>query len=371
MKIIDSGAKYSAIVGIGEQLNKLVKETGKDYLKLNRGINAVVNIDLSKVISQIDFNSDAIQVYPANSGIQELKLVINKTYFHNASVPDNIFITNGGMNALDLIIRTIQVKKIFIAEYYWGAYINIMKINNKKFKTYSDFDFIYNNINALRDNAIIICDPNNPLGTKFNDSELLYLVEFLNKNNVTIIWDSPYRRLFLPESDNMYKSLLDYKNVIITDSFSKSIGLSGQRIGFVHCQNTNFNTQFNINLLYNTNGINAFSQLLVEKILNTEAGKTAAYNFRTETVKHIEKNINYLINNNLLASEFYENAKPIGIFVIVNKSYQYLLEKNIGSVPLSFFTLQKTGNVEHFARICVSVNHEKFSHYFDKLENYL
>ncbi|NOZ48382.1 MAG: pyridoxal phosphate-dependent aminotransferase [Chlorobi bacterium] len=369
MRIKKSGAKYSAIVGIGEQLKKMSSETGREFLYLNRGINAVVNINLTNVIPLIDFNSNALQVYPANSGIIGLKKAINSVYFHNNSGTENIFITNGGMNALDLIIRTINVEKIFIAEYFWGAYINIMKINNTPFSTYFNFDYIKQNIEQLKNNAIIICDPNNPLGTKIDDNELIDIVNFLNKNNVTIIWDSPYRRLFLDNSDMLYSELLAFENVIITDSFSKSLGLSGQRIGFVHSLNKEFNEQFNINLLYNTNGINAFSQLLVERLLQTEEGKKATTDFKQTTVEHISKNINYLIENGIIASEFYTNAKPIGIFVIVNKNYQQLLDAKIGSVPLSFFTLKNDKSVENNARICVSVNHDKFKRFFSELLN--
>jgi len=368
MKIVKNGSKYSAIVGIGEKLKKSKDETGQDYLFLNRGINAVVNIDLSEVIPNINFNSNEIQIYPPNSGLLELKKSINNSYFHNQTSEDNIFITNGGMNGLDLIIRTIDVEKVFVAEYYWGAYKNIININKIGQDTYKDLEDITKNIDAIRNNAIIICDPNNPLGTKIDDAKLINIIKFLQENNVFIIWDSPYRRLFLSESDTMYEQLLQFSNVIITDSFSKSIGLSGQRIGFVHSLLSNFNEQFNIHLLYNTNGINAFSQVLVNNLLSTEPGRKAAEDFRLETVKHIRKNIIYLNSKGILATEFYKDAKPIGIFVIVNKSYDQLLEKNIGSVPLNFFTLNKSHEIEKYARICVSVNHEIFKTYFDKFD---
>lgn len=368
MKITKNGSKYSAIVEIGEKLKKLKEKTGEDYLFLNRGINAVVNIDLSEIAPIIDFNSNEIQIYPPNSGLLSLKKSINNSYFHNQTSEDNIFITNGGMNALDLIIRTIDVEKVFIAEYFWGAYKNILKINNVQQDTYTDLEDITKNIDSIRNNAIIICDPNNPLGTKIDDAKLINIVKFLQDNNVFIIWDSPYRRLFLPESDTMYKQLLQFTNVIITDSFSKSIGLSGQRIGFVHSMLPNFNEQFNIHLLYNTNGINAFSQVLVNKLLSTELGRKVAEDFRTETIKHIRKNIIYLNAKGILATEFYKNARPVGIFVIINKSYDELLDKNIGSVPLNFFTLKKGPEIEKYARICISVHHDKFKTFFDMFD---
>ncbi len=40
-----------------------------------------VNIDLSKVISEIDFNTADIQVYPGSKGKIELREAINAEYF--------------------------------------------------------------------------------------------------------------------------------------------------------------------------------------------------------------------------------------------------------------------------------------------------
>ena len=68
MKINKSGAVLSRIVQIGETLKELSRENGKEYLPLNRGVNQVVNIDLTEVVKSIDFNSPDIQVYPHGAG---------------------------------------------------------------------------------------------------------------------------------------------------------------------------------------------------------------------------------------------------------------------------------------------------------------
>ena len=47
MKINKSGAALSRIVQIGETLKELSRKNGKEYLPLNRGVNQVVNIDLT------------------------------------------------------------------------------------------------------------------------------------------------------------------------------------------------------------------------------------------------------------------------------------------------------------------------------------
>ncbi len=367
MKTRISGATYSSIVGIGEKMRELSIKEGKEYLYTNRGINAVVNIDLSEIIPMIDFNSNEIQVYPPNNGRPSLRGAINDSYFGGKTDPDNIYITNGGMNALDLITQCLDVEKILVSNFYWGSYAKIMTINEVAYDFYHSFEELEENLEELKNSAVIICDPNNPLGDKYDDQELLNLVEKLNQNGTVIIWDSPYRKLFFEAEDDMYIKLLDFENLIIADSFSKSIGLSGQRLGFIHSQNKDFNKEFNIHLLYATNGINAFSQVLVEKILTTEEGKLAARSFRKKTVEDISKNIKYLEEKGLLAEEFYQHSKPIGIFVIVNKTQDELMKYRIGSVALSFFTGVDKEKSAKYSRICVSVEHKKFRSFFDQL----
>ncbi len=357
-----SGAKYSAIVGIGEKLYELEKTTGQKYLKLNRGVPSVTNIDLTEIIPLIDFNSNKVQVYPVNTGLPELKSAINKSFFQDKTNVDNIIVTAGGMNALDLVFKTIDVKKVIIPEFFWGAYSNIMKINNVEYGTYFSFDELLKN--DYEGCAVIFCDPNNPIGNKYDDNMLLEIVEELNSKNITVIWDSPYRKLFYEEEDNFYAKLSKFNNVIIAESFSKSIGLSGQRLGFIHSNNKEFNTEVGINILYANNGINGFAQILVEKLLATPEGINSAKKFRKHTIGEMNMNILLLQKKGLLADEFYKNSSPVGIFAIVNKSEEELLEYRIGSVGLPYFTKTSKEFAKDFSRICIAVPHKDFKEYF-------
>jgi aspartate/methionine/tyrosine aminotransferase len=364
MKTRHSGAKYSAIVNIGEKLSEFEKHGSDKYLRLNRGVPSATNIDLSEVIPLIDFNSPKIKIYPQNSGLPELKSAINKSFFNNKIDTDNLFITAGGMNALDLVFKTLDASKVYISEFYWGAYANLMKINKVESDTYFSFD----ELKELKhkDSAVIICDPNNPIGNKYDDEMLLDVVKKLDENNITVIWDSPYRKIFYENGDDFYAKLSQFKNVILVESFSKSIGLSGQRIGFIHSTNNEFNTEFNINLLFVTNGINAFAQILVEKILTTPQGIKAAKDFRKVTIAEMNKNISLLKSKGLMADEFYKNSTPVGIFVIVNKSEEELLENKIGSVGLAYFTKNNKDNANKYSRICIAVPSSEFEQYFSK-----
>ena len=365
MKTSKSGAKFSAIVKIGQDLKEQSRISGEEYLYLNRGINQVVNIDLSKIIPNIDFNSDTIQYYAHSKGLPSLRKAINSEYFGSKTSDENIYITGGGMHALYLVCQTLNVKKVFSHAFYWGAYANVLKIAKKKQLFYNDFDSIIEKPKKYKDSAIIICDPNNPTGSKTDDEKLLKVIETLREYNTTIIWDGPYRRLFYDDADNLYQKLLNYDHVIITESFSKSIGLSGQRIGFMHCKNQEFNDEFAIRLLYSGNGINAFAQILVEKILTTPEGKEAAKNFKKKTAGDIAENISLLKGKGILAEEFYKGDVPMGIFVIVNKSFEELKALRIGSVALNYFTKKDDIDVDKYARICVSVPKVKFRKFFE------
>lgn len=367
MEIKSSEAKYSAIVKIGEELNRLRIETGNAYLGLNRGVNDVVPIDLSKVVNHIDFNGTDIQVYNANQGNLGLRNAIADTYYDNKTSAQNILITNGGMNALDLLMKTLDTEVIYAQSFYWGAYRNIGHVNGVTIDAYETFEELIERREELVGQYVIICDPNNPIGNAHADVEIQAVIASLTEAGVYVIWDSPYRALFGDFNTPLNEYLCQNPNVIVTESFSKSIGLSGQRLGFVHTLNETLMNQLNINILYELNGVNGFSQELVRVLLTTTEGHKAVNDFKALTTEAIEKNIAYLAEKGLLAEEFYAYSEPKGIFTVVNVDYDTLLANRIGSVPLAFFTQKHKEAVAGYSRICVSVPHETFVEFFSAL----
>jgi aspartate/methionine/tyrosine aminotransferase len=364
MKVKNSGARFSAIVGIGEKIKKLSDESGYEYLYLNRGVNAVCNINLEEVVKQIDFNSNTIQVYPPNSGFPKLRHAINESYFHNQTKDDNITVVAGGMGGLDLVFQTLDINKIVLPKFYWGAYTNIGTIRNLDSSTYDNLDQLRSLKDEMENAAVIICDPNNPIGNKYDDGEVMDTIKVLNHQGIVVIFDSPYRRIFYDRDDTMFKELTELENVITVESFSKSVGLSGQRLAFVHSLNSDFNTEIAIRVLYANNGINGFAQELVYQLLSTPDGHKAVNDFRNRTKTDIALNIKYLEEQEILAREFYKDSSPMGIFVVVNRTEEELLKQRIGSVSLSFFTKDHKAYASAYSRICASVPHQKFKDYF-------
>jgi aspartate aminotransferase len=370
MEINKSGATFSSIVGIGVKLKKLSEEQGLEYLFLNRGVNAVCPIDLTDIVSQIDFNSPRIQVYPPNKGMPELRQAINEEYFEGSSTIDNISIVPGGMPAIDLSVQTLNLDKIYFANYFWGSYAKLAKIRKLETGTFLDPEDLLEKAQKEAPSkklAVLLCDPNNPVGDKMNDGDLLTLIQVLNRMGVVVLFDSPYRRIFCGKEDSLFRKLMKLQNVIILESFSKAYGLSGQRIGFIHSSHNEFNEELNIRILYSMNGVNAFAQELVYKLISTEAGKKAVGTFRKKTAKDIGLNIAWLKERGFLVGSLYSENKPVGIFAVVNKSEEELLKYRIGSVSMNYFTSTKTAETAAMSRICVSVPHATFTRFFDKV----
>jgi len=368
MDIIKSGAQYAKISAIGEKVKKLERESGEKYLYLNQGVNSVVPIDLSEVVKEIDFNSKDIQVYAPLKGRNSLKERISHEYFGGKASLDNVLISGGGMSGLDLVFQSISVDKVFVPSYFWGSYFQILKIRGVEGDFYEDFVDLETHIEQYKKSAVVICDPNNPLGDKFDDHRLMNLIRSLNNVGCVVIIDSPYRKIF-HNNDYFFEQLAPMENVIIIESFSKSLGLSGQRIGFIYTSNNELNMELAIRLTYASNGVNGFAQLLVERLFSTMQGRTAIQEFKRKTTNDIYNNIKYLRKKGFLANEFYKDSEPEGIFVVVNKSEEELLKHRIASVSLAFFTRKYKTKAAGYARICVSVPHEELVVFFEKINN--
>ena len=95
--------------------------------------------------------------------------------------------------------------------------------------------------NAINENtqAIIINSPNNPAGTVYTQETLEKLADLLNRKGdayghpIYIIADEPYRELVY---DGAYAPFIPniYANTVVCYSYSKSLSLPGERIGYVY-----------------------------------------------------------------------------------------------------------------------------------------
>ena len=353
MNINKANVTYSSIVQIGENINKIEKETGDKYLKLHRGVMDVTTLDINSLNLDLNLNSGKTQQYSGNDGSPELIETIKEEF----GLDGHVVITPGGMAGLDLLMNSLSDNTIWIPNYHWGSWNKILTTHGKEIKTFDDF-----NIEEFmpREGVVMLCYPSNPTGYC---PDLDVIKKFLLKSKdsgVTIVLDLPYYYLFNDINDGL--SDLFFENVIIVSSFSKSIGLSGYRVGYIATKNEQLYQTLRIRSLYKYNSISTLPQHIINELLKE---KTAITEYKKKTVDSIKKNIMVLEMNGLLFDEYPQI--PTGPFAVVNISYDELLKNKISSVPLSKFTLNKQLKHENCSRISVAVDHKVFWEYFEKM----
>ena len=354
MKINNATVTYSSIVKIGENVQKLEAESGLKYLKLHRGVMDVTNIDINSLDLNIDLNDLKLQQYTGNDGYPDLIKNI-KTEF---DLEDHkVVVTPGGMAALDLIINSLSEENFYISNFHWGSWNKILKTHNKTILTFDDF-----NLGSFHhtDGVVMLCYPSNPTGYCPDVEEIKSFLIWSKENNVTVVLDLPYYFLFNDTDNGLSDCFFD--NVVVLSSFSKAIGLSGYRVGYIATKNEELYDTLTIRSLYKYNSISTLPQYIISKLLED---KKVIKEYKKETVENITENINYLKDNGLLFDDY--TSSPAGPFAIISLGYEQLLRNRISSVPLNNFALVKDRVYDNCSRISVAVNHNFFKEYFDKM----
>jgi aspartate/methionine/tyrosine aminotransferase len=269
------------------------------------------------------------------------------------------------MATLDLVINSLSEDNFWVPKYHWGSWNKILKIHNKNINEFDDFNIgnfkAYDSLLGTS-GVVMLCYPSNPTGWSPYFEDLKKFLEHSKEKNITVILDLPYYYLF-NDLDNPIHELF-YDNVIVISSFSKSMGLSGLRIGYIATKNQELYNSMKIRSLYKYNSISTIPQQIINKLLTTNNGKVALENYKRKTQDSIKRNIQYLKDRGFLFDEY--PSTPTGPFAIVNINFDILLFNRISSVPLHKFSLNRTVNTQ-YSRISVAVPHELFKQYFDKI----
>ncbi|MEE1115199.1 MAG: pyridoxal phosphate-dependent aminotransferase [Eubacterium sp.] len=101
-----------------------------------------------------------------------------------------------------------------------------------------DFDKLEAALNE-KTKALIVNSPNNPSGVVFSTASIVRLAELLNKKEeeyghpIYLIADEPYRELVYDASVEVPYLTKYYKNTLVCYSYSKSLSMPGERIGYI------------------------------------------------------------------------------------------------------------------------------------------
>lgn len=215
--------------------------------------------------------------YSITAGLPELRRYIadryNKKYNLKLTI-DNIIITTGSQQALDLISKTFINKGdgVIVENPTYLAAIQAFSLNQPVFYP---VDLSENGMDkhqlekALKNNIkFIYVIPNfqNPTGFTYSAKNRNEIYEELKDKDVVLIEDDPYGELRFNGEGLPYIGGGKLTNSIILGSFSKTC-TPGMRIGFIICQNTELLKHISIAKEASDLHTNIFSQYLIYDFL--------------------------------------------------------------------------------------------------------
>ena len=210
--------------------------------------------------------------YSPSLGIQKLRSQIAQTI--KGYEFSDVILVPGLKQGLYYILALLSGKTICILEPAWLGYQSTALASGCNTVAINMYNENWLSIlNETKFDAIIICSPNNPDGKIFSQNEIDFILDVVKKNDAYLILDSIYDR-FDYTRENKYcinDALTDYSRTIICNGFSKSFAMTGFRIGYILCKNSELIRKIDLIQQTLSTCVNTFSQYL---LLDFENAKT-------------------------------------------------------------------------------------------------
>lgn len=160
---------------------------------------------------------------------------------------ENVIMSHGAAGAMNIFFRTVldpDDEVLVLKPYYPGYTSFIGNCYAKKVEVDcqgEDFQIDFQDLErkiTVRTKLLLLNSPNNPSGTVYTAETLRTLAEILRKkereigHSIYLLSDEPYRELcYTRERLPFIPSF--YENTVIAYSFSKSLSIPGERIGYL------------------------------------------------------------------------------------------------------------------------------------------
>lgn len=160
---------------------------------------------------------------------------------------NHIFMTTGAAGAIAHAVRCVSEpgdEILTFAPYFpeYGPYINltgaVLKVVPADTKSFQINFEAFEEMLTEKVAAVLINTPNNPSGTVYSSETLQKLAAIMTDkaekygHDIFLISDEPYREIVFAGVESPYPSKF-YANTLSCYSFSKSLSLPGERIGYV------------------------------------------------------------------------------------------------------------------------------------------
>ena len=350
-KIKEKLASGSAIRKMFEEGNRLKKLYGDDKVF----DFSIGNPDLEppKEVSDAlrelaDNPTPGMHGYMSNSGYESTRAAIAAQRSAQSGLDISagaVCMTVGAASAMNDVLHSLldADDEVIVLAPFFMEYINYIENHNGKViivqtddKFMPDFDAIKAAITP-KTKAIIINSPNNPSGVVYGEDQLTKLNELLKAQDhvIQVISDEPY--IDLVYDGLTVPTVLKYiDNVVICFSWSKSLSLPGERIGYtlVSPKNEDYEDLTGAIVLSNRilGSVNAPAiwQKVVEKALNAKVD-VANYEYRRN-----------LLYSNIIDAGF-EAVKPNGALYIFMKTPEGLTDTEFQDVCAKYNLLLVPG----------------------------
>lgn len=251
LKLVNGSSAIRAMFEEGKKLAAIYgKENVYDYSLGNPSVEPP--LEVKKAIYHIleTEEPNLVHGYPNNSGFEDVRQAVaehlNKK-FGTAFSFENIVMTNGAAAALNIIFKCILnpgdeiiTFAPFFTEYRnyaanYNATLTVVPANLETFEV--NFDE-FEKLITPRTRGVLINTPNNPSGVVYSEETIKKIAAVMEKKqaefgtDIYLISDEPYRELVYENIEVPYVSKY-YKNTFVAYSFSKSLSLPGERIGYL------------------------------------------------------------------------------------------------------------------------------------------
>ncbi len=319
-KMFEEGAKLKAIHGDDKVYDFSI---GNPYFEppqaVVENLKAIVNDDIK-----------GLHRYMANAGFQEVREKVAAAVSESTKHPipfNNVVMTVGAAGALNVCLKTLLnpgeevvlfapyfVEYIFYIQNHGGESV-IAQTDKKTFEP--DMESFADSITS-KTKAVIINSPNNPTGVIYSPETLQKMATIIKEKEaqfgttIFVLSDEPYSVI---RYDNVeIPHVFDYfDNVIIANSFSKSLGLAGERIGYLAVSGKSKNLELLMNGIVFANRTLGFvnAPAIFQKVIGDSVNDTVDVNLYLE-----RRDLLY----NHLASLGFECVKPQGAFYLFPKA---------------------------------------------------
>lgn len=244
----------SAIRAMFIEGNELAARVGKenvyDFSLGNPATPApkALNLAIKELVEETD--PLVLHGYMDNAGYEDVRKAIadnlNKR-FATAFEAHNIVMTVGAAGGLNIIFKTIldPGDEVIVFAPFFGEYKSYAaNFDAEVVAVAPDYETFQPNLDAfekainVKTKAVIVNTPNNPTGVIYKEETMRKMAGIMEQkekeigHEIYLVSDEPYRELVYDGNQEDFLTKY-YKNTIVGYSFSKSLSLPGERIGYV------------------------------------------------------------------------------------------------------------------------------------------